>query len=130
MVVDQPARSWAAARFSIFAQTLGILALAFAVFAWGLQYKLSLYDVHPSNSIPVAKLVTGKSDAQHLVQQAAQTQIKPVFPALQLDLLVILSALSLLSLHAFLFPRSVRISLRPQRASLDHFAFRPPPFIS
>ncbi len=124
MPVSQPARGW------VVAQWFGILALACAIFAWGLQYKLSLYDAHPTNSIPAAKLVTGKSDAQSQIQQAAQTQIEPVFPELQLDLLVLLCGLSLFGPHVFLFPRSARISLRPQCVSLNHFSFRPPPFIS
>ncbi len=124
MLVGEPIRGWTAARW------LGIVALSCAIFAWGLQYKLSLYDAHPTNSIPVAKLVTGRGDAQSLIQQTVQTKIKPAFPELQFDLLVLLCGLSLLGLHLFLYPRSVRISLRPQRVSLVRFAFRPPPFIS
>jgi len=112
------------------ARWFGILALSCAVFAWGLQYKLSLYDAHPSNSIPVAKLLPGKSDTQSQIQQVTRTQIKPVYPELHVDFLVSMFGLSLLGLYIFQFQRSVQISLRAQFASLNHFSFRPPPFIS
>jgi hypothetical protein len=41
---------------------LSVLLLAFAVFAWGVQYKLSLYDLpgSPSATIPHAKLLSQK----------------------------------------------------------------------
>jgi hypothetical protein len=112
-----------------FAFQCALLLLAFAVFNWGLQYKLSLYHASESNNAP-AKLLTFKSNAEAEIQQTARAQIKPVLLELQTGFYALLCGLSLLGLHIFLLQRPVQISLRPQRFSLNYFAFRPPPYIS
>jgi hypothetical protein len=46
--------------------TLGLTYLCLAVFTWGLQYKLSLYQhIDGSTDIPAAKLLTGDKASIH-----------------------------------------------------------------
>lgn len=71
-------------KWNVFA--LFIMALAISVFAWGLKYKLSLYEsaVTPAHPISVAKLLSNRERPADTVQKVERA----VTPAL---LLVILS---------------------------------------
>ena len=63
---------------------VALLFLGAAVFAWGLQYKLSLYDASTHrNLIPVAKLIQGeqtskKTAAIHLRNRCNCSESSPV----------------------------------------------------
>jgi hypothetical protein len=51
--------------------------LSFAVFSWGLQYKLSLYHTSTAKSAPLAKLLSQRErslTSTQLIQPAAQPQ--------------------------------------------------------
>jgi hypothetical protein len=109
----------------------GFLCLSCAVFAWGLQYKLSLYNTASgSNHVPEAKLVTGsdKSSVQRTVKQDAQG------PSTEQYLLFLTSLLAFLSLRFAADYKVLQYRLIqevppvPGRLSLQHpFFFRPPP---
>lgn len=122
-------------RFSRF--TLCLLGLAFCVFTWGLQYKLSLYDPPQaaSHELPSAKLLS--RDQQSTTTESPliksegapdKTVMATVFSIL-LPLFAILNSLKLPA--AF---RRNRDAKRPWRqlsqASLNAFFFRPPPVLA
>lgn len=108
------------------------MLLGFCVFAWGLRYKLSLYDPPHSVSrhMPEAKLVAGKERTPAPAINLRQ----PSNPTLPLAL----SSLALLFLALRpprLLPGSAAcrdlIPLRPSaaRAFLRTHPVRPPPFV-
>jgi hypothetical protein len=112
---------------------LGALFLALALFGWGLQYKLSLYE-HSSNhpsSILHAKLLSQKerpASAAAVGLIAGNTQ-QPQLPAKFFPLLVVTILLGL-SATQFSWMRSrvlVSYSGHQRLAASNYFAFRPPP---
>lgn len=110
-----------------------VLLVVFAVFSWGVQYKLSLYD-RPAKSIaavPQAKLLSQKErpvavyQAMSVNASDALLPVPPYFCVL-FGLLVAAS-----------IARILRKSSHPERAEflprdpgphLSYFFFRPPPF--
>ena len=103
-----------------------VIALCAAIFAWGLQYKLSLYNAPPP-SIPAAKLLTGKTNASLEAQDDRQSSASQAafVPFLSLLLVVGLMASSIVRLQALSF--GLRDIRELGRATLDRFSFRPPP---
>jgi hypothetical protein len=113
------------------------LCLALFVFAWGLQYKLSLYDPphSESHSIPAAKLLSKNERAsvsENVLLTSADVSGKAKHSVFaQLYVLLILSL-------GFCIALSRRPRLRlPERfiapspySGLTAFFFRPPPFFS
>jgi hypothetical protein len=61
---------------------MALLFLAAAVFAWGLQYKLSLYKAH-SDPTSVAKLIQGEQTNKKIASLQARSRLW--FPQLVLD---------------------------------------------
>ncbi|WP_446741682.1 hypothetical protein [Silvibacterium acidisoli] len=110
------------------------LGLAMAVFAWGLAYKLSLYDPPQavSRQMPQAKLLS--REQQPSVEMKASVQpdppdsLKTLGPDANLALL--LACVSLLAGSAFLIRlQSSELRFRPRLVlALSHIFFRPPPF--
>lgn len=110
---------------------VGLLYLSCAVFAWGLQYKLSLYhNANGSAEIPAAKLLTGsdKSSLQRSVTHDAPGPVSGQF------LLLLASFLAFLSLRFAADYKVLQYRLVqeahsvPGRLSQQHpFFFRPPP---
>jgi hypothetical protein len=109
---------------------LGLLMLAMAVFAWGLQYKLSLY--HPSknavaHSAPEAKLLSEKE--RPIVVQALDSQAPqlPPFTFVPALLMLVMSA----GLHQVAVRSSRSGSAQRVPIPLPRFFpalfFRPPP---
>jgi hypothetical protein len=116
-----------------FSQTMALAAilLGFAVFFWGLGYKLSLYDLpdSPSTHIAHAKLLSQKERppaAQGLEQFATKApQLPGVVIALFLIAAVCSRAFSLQIIKALF---AFRVGLRRSVDFLSTvFAFRPPP---
>ena len=112
---------------------LGILFLALAVFGWGLQYKLSLYDPPGSvtTSTPQAKLLSQKErpavvrDAS-LVQHETPQGDSPIYGSVCLSIFAAL----VLHLGRLLRTRSLpsHEAVQKQRvAAFPFFSFRPPP---
>ena len=108
---------------------VGLLMLSMAVFGWGLQYKLSLYQgkgaiTHQS---PEAKLLSQKerpAAAQPLTVRPAEL---PVFPAL----LMLVTAFGLHAICAlFVRSRSLRRARTPLPPCLEAIFLRPPPVLT
>jgi hypothetical protein len=105
----------------------GLLMLAMAVFAWGLQYKLSLYKSNTiAHTAPEAKLLSEKE--RPLAAQALDTQA-PQLPALPLAPALMVLAMALAFDPAMGYFRSYdaqRVQI-PQPACLRRIFYRPPP---
>ena len=80
---------------------MGVLSLAFAVFGWGIQYKLSLYNLPGSapTSMPVAKLLSQKerpvysTNVQVVRPPSPQPLTTTLFPVLFFAAIVLSSRL-------------------------------------
>lgn len=117
--------------------SFAFLGLAIAVFAWGLQYKLSLYDPPHSTSheIPEAKLLS--RDEQAPVVESLFVISTDAWPVIAQILPFTLLAFVLAAFHSRgtqIFrhlggeaKRPWRISCRP---GLTAFFFRPPPSLT
>lgn len=119
-------------RFSQF--TLSFLGLAFCVFLWGLQYKLSLYDPPQSIShkIPTAKLLSkdeqGASRETALMAKIGVSEKEVLLPLVCVAIPV-LAAVNLLYRPVLVrWHTDARQRWRPRRdACLSAFSFRAPP---
>jgi hypothetical protein len=126
---------WSKSRqFGLFG-SLAFLGLAFCVFGWGLEYKLSLYDPPqtPSHQIPKAKLLSRdeqSSTAKSSLVVRAKTSTKVIYTAPTADFLILLLTVGLLNL-----PASERMEkwayrlLNLHRAILNTLFVRPPPVL-
>jgi hypothetical protein len=109
---------------------LGLLMLSVAVFGWGLQYKLSLYQSKDSitHLAPVAKLLSQKERPAATQLLAARSPEVPDFPFVAAFVLV--ASLVLRASARFLRIGSrekARPSLPP---CLQAVFFRPPPVLT
>lgn len=117
--------------------TLVLLGLAFCVFTWGLQYKLSLYDAPHSIShqMPAAKLLS--RDEQATVAESLLLKSSQASDAIERDFLFHVATCVLPAFDPLCTPASSqaeRESKRPwrilRRPGLTTFFFRPPPSLS
>ena len=114
---------------------LFFFGLAFAVFAWGLQYKLSLYDPPQavSHQMPEAKLLSKEEQPSQSTSPLLEAIkfAKPLRMVISSIFLLISLALNLLHAPA-LVERKWDVET-PWRlrcfASLNAFFFRPPPVL-
>jgi hypothetical protein len=113
-----------------------LLGLAFCVFAWGLQYKLSLYDPPrtTSHQIPRAKLLSRdeqSSTAEHPLVVRTKTSTSVIYIAPTAIFLILLLAVGPLNP-----PASRRVEKRAKRlfhlrrAVLNTLFVRPPPVLA
>ena len=127
---------WSKSRqFGLFG-SLAFLGLAFCVFAWGLQYKLSLYDPPraASHQIQKAKLLSrdeqSSTSGRPLVIRT-KTSTRVIYTAPTAIFLILLLAVSLLNP-----PVSRRVERRANRllqlhsAILNTLFVRPPPHLA
>jgi len=116
--------------------SLAFLGLAFCVFAWGLQYKLSLYDPPQtaSHQIPKAKLLSRDeqpSTVEHPLVIRTRTSTSVIFTAPTTVFLILFLSISLLNP-----PASRRLDKRANRlfhlhrAVLNTLFVRPPPVLA
>jgi hypothetical protein len=119
-------------RYCAFLLSFGLLTLSMAVFGWGLQYKLSLYQGKSSiaHLTPEAKLLSQKE--RPLVEQVQTTRpveppAFPVFPAL---LMVTLAAAACQSATRYARTGSLEKSRAPLPACVHALFFRPPPVLT
>lgn len=112
------------------------LILAGLVFAWGLQYKLSLYDPPPAHAIPAAKLLSqderpsGSGENALLKSEAAAAKIAHTVLHFQLYLLFLLmpGACAAAAKNAMRWrPERPQV---PSYTGLTAFSFRPPPVLN
>ena len=115
-----------------FLLSFGLLTLSMAVFGWGLQYKLSLYQANSSiaHLTPEAKLLSQKE--RPLVAQVQNTRpveppAFPVFPAL---LMVTLAASLCHAATRYTRIGSVEKSRAPLPACVHAIFCRPPPVLT
>lgn len=116
------ARTW-----NIF--VLSVLALAIAVFAWGLKYKLSLYEsaTPPAHHVMVAKLLSNRERPADTVVQIERATTP--------FLTILLTAFALFACFQINHQRQSRWALQcvinPQRRPIPQATrqifFRPPP---
>jgi len=115
---------------------LALLGLAFCVFAWGLQYKLSLYDPPQtaSHQIPRAKLLSRdeqSSTAESPLVVRTKTFTSVIYTAPTAVFLILLLAIQVLNP-----PVSRRVEKRTNRlfhlhrAVLNTLFVRPPPVLA
>ena len=111
--------------------TFGLVYLSLAIFVWGLQYKLSLYQATESAaSVPAAKLWAGRSDASDEKAPAAQL-VRPQAVAAFSVVFFLLATFAVAdhSVGRALLGRGRLATVWRLRvmASLHPFFFRPPP---
>lgn len=124
---------WSATRPFSLLVILGSVGLAFCVFAWGLEYKLSLYDPPQtvSDKIPQAKLLSrneqpGIAEGPQVVRAKTFTEVRNTVPTA-------LFLISLLALHVLNPQASSFAKLRTshswhlRRGLFKIFFVRPPP---
>ena len=119
-------------RFSTLA-VMGVLALMIAVFGWGLQYKLSLYQ-HSANhprSVSQAKLLSQKerpAASNSLISVGPLDLAQPILVSEPTFLVaaVLLSAFAAVFLW-FRVDAVLGYSSHQRLAASNFFAFRPPP---
>jgi hypothetical protein len=116
---------------------LSFLGLAFCVFVWGLQYKLSLYDPPQavSHTIPTAKLLS--KNEQPAAGETPLIRKVGVSDGEKPRLLLPLALPLLATLSLFYRPALINRDSDAERpwqlylqASLNHFFFRPPPILA
>jgi hypothetical protein len=112
---------------------LAFLGLAICVFAWGLQYKLSLYDPPQaaSHQIPKAKLLSRdeqSSTAKNPLVIRSKTFTKIIYTAPATVFLILLLAISLLNTPALTKVDWLGDKLQHLHRALFNTVFvRPPP---
>jgi hypothetical protein len=115
-----------------FLLSFGLLTLSMAVFGWGLQYKLSLYQAKSSiaHLTPEAKLLSQKE--RPLVGQVQSTRpVEPAaFPVLPALLMATLAASLCQSVARYTRTGSMEKSRAPLPACVHIIFFRPPPVLT
>ena len=111
---------------------LGLLMLSLAVFGWGLQYKLSLYQGKGSiaHLTPEAKLLSQKerpAAAQALDARSPELAAFPLFAAL---LLVAVASVLRQAAARYLRTGSMERSRPPRPPCVQAIFFRPPPVLT
>jgi hypothetical protein len=116
---------------------LGFVALALAVFTWGLGYKLSLYDPPQARShdIPQAKLLSKNEQAitvESPLLEDAHDRSAALSQVLAKVEMLLIAAIALPAIPAFRRCVFEMAAPRPLRhlAALPCFFFRPPPFLA
>ncbi len=128
--------SWGKYRKISLFGSLAFLGLAFCVFAWGLEYKLSLYDSPQTafHQIPKAKLLSRdeqSSTAEHPLVIRSKTSTSVIYTAPTAVFLILLLAIRVLNP-----PVSRRVEKRANkllhlhRSVLNTLFVRPPPVLA
>lgn len=108
------------------------VAVALSVFGWGLQYKLSLYDLSrvASSKVPIAKLLS-KNEQQLIHQDSSSASAQPakaIAPASFDAVLLFLTIACVAGVQAPVWlGRHAESSLPPQGTILRSLFIRPPP---
>ena len=111
---------------------LGLLMLSLAVFGWGLQYKLSLYQSKDSitHLAPVAKLLSQKERPVATQRLVARSPEVPAFPFVAASILVAVASCLRRAVARYLRTGSMEKSRPSQPPCLQAVFFRPPPVLT
>lgn len=116
-----------------FVAVFATLLLAFAIFGWGTQYKLSLYKQSGKlhGSVPHAKFLSQRERASGAQEADAQrtaslTQGVSVYPAVFAAVALSILSLRLIAQFWVMFVVTDK-SLRKKAVGSTFFSFRPPP---
>jgi hypothetical protein len=111
---------------------LGLLMLSMAVFGWGLQYKLSLYQAKDSIShlTPEAKLLSQKERPVARLAMDARPPELPAFPLLPALLMVAFTPGLYQAATRYARTASTEGSRAPLPPCLQAVFLRPPPVLS
>jgi hypothetical protein len=111
---------------------LGLLMLSLAVFGWGLQYKLSLYQA--KNSIahltPEAKLLSQKERPATAQGLGARIPEMSAFPVVAAFVFVAMASHLRQAAARYVRTGSMERSRPPRPPCLQALFFRPPPVLS
>lgn len=114
--------------------TLACVALAFCLFAWGLQYKLSLYDPPQaaSHHIPTAKLLSKNelsrsTESPMVVRTRTSTRVVYTIPTV--IAFILLPVFSILNLPSFQAQHCSSCLWHLRRGHLRTHFVRPPPLL-
>jgi len=115
-----------------FLLSFGLLTLSMAIFGWGLQYKLSLYQGKGSiaHLTPEAKLLSQKERPLAGQVQCTRPVEPPAFPVFPALLMVTLAASSCQAAARYTRTGSVEKSRAPLPACVQAIFFRPPPVLT
>jgi hypothetical protein len=115
-----------------FLLSFGLLTLSMAVFGWGLQYKLSLYQAKSSiaHLTPEAKLLSQKERSLVAQVQNIRPVEPPAFPVFPALLMVTLAASLCNAAARYSRIGSVEKSRAPLPACVHAIFFRPPPVLT
>ncbi len=119
-------------RYCAFLLSFGLLTLSMAVFGWGLQYKLSLYQAKSSvaHLTPEAKLLSQKERPMVGQVQSTRPVEPPAFPRFPALLMVTLAAISCQEATRYSRTGSMEKSRAPLPACIHAIFFRPPPVLT
>lgn len=119
-------------RYCAFLISFGLLTLSMAVFGWGLQYKLSLYQAKSSAAhlTPEAKLLSQKERPLVGPVQTTRPVEPPAFPFFPALLMVALAAVSCQAAARYTRTGSLEKSRAPLPACVHAIFFRPPPVLT
>jgi hypothetical protein len=116
--------------------TLVCVALAFCLFAWGLQYKLSLYDPPKaaSHHVPTAKLLSKNEQSSSteiplVVRTRTSTRVIYTVPTAVFFILLVVLSVSNLPLSGQRQQRASGLSHYRRAHQRTHFV-RPPPVLA
>lgn len=108
---------------------VAIAMLAFAVFSWGVQYKLSLYN--PSTHMSSAKLLSQRE--RPATFEATKLAADPLVSPEPITLFALAMGAAIAGLcflkPVFLLRATWHQALLPKQPDQTFFFFRPPPFL-
>jgi hypothetical protein len=119
-------------RYCAFLLSFGLLTLSMAIFGWGLQYKLSLYQGKGSitHLTPEAKLLSQKERPLAGQVQSTRPVEPPAFPVFPAMLMVTLAASACQGVARYTRTGSMEKSRAPLPACVQAIFFRPPPVLT
>jgi hypothetical protein len=108
--------------------------LIIGVFSWGIQYKISLYDIDAKKSagVPQAKLLSQKERPLTLRESAPNDLAKPTphIPFLFVTFICFLASLPIVfALRKLPSRRALPPDPSDRQPNLSYFFFRPPPVL-
>ena len=111
-------------------QWVTVVLVVFAVFSWGVQYKLSLYD-QPAKTVaasPQAKLLSQKERPIAVHEAVTGNPSRPAQPVTLIGLIAATAIVS--AIGKLISTDTSNFVPSKSRPHLSYFSFRPPPFVT